>query len=540
MKKAIIILLVILCGTIFAISTSATAPIPEKPDLGIDFGTVSIIDGFEAPSALYANTDERVLLTDGNDNYVTYPTYYVTKDNATFDFDFSKLNTAQSVQYSKKSVVMVEIPEGVTTISNSYFAGTGNFPLCIYVQFPGSITSYGSSLFAGANTVIRSVEFLDGIAPITMGDSMFGGQWNGGAHSIEYVKFPNNLVSIGNNTFGKANGASKTIIFGKNLENIGTNFFGESTPSSTDTFMYVSDKFFTQTEVFSNLFGSEAPYHGNNLMLTMFYTGTRAQAEELVAKGLAVQTGYVWDSNKVKIVSASEYDYATHKPTSSKSITIVYDYNTCNAFYGAKHLEDTNPCLIQCTRCGQKEQDPNANHSFDNGVIAYESGYAKNGTLTLTCQNEGCVFNITPSVESVNPIFELLGFSTNISKTKMVAGYKFNRAEYSTYGKELSYGVVAYIPDGATCAPLTITNGEVTPIDPKFTIHAELETEYEYFDFLIVGIPQEKITLSMCAYVYDGITISYLNYENGALAQDNVAYAYYIENGTVTKVEATE
>ena len=130
-KRLFIAIFVVICMSLLALVSSASAPAPQKPALDVDFGTVTTIDGFTPPSELYVNTDERVLLVDEEGNYVTYPTYYVTKNNATFDFDFSKLNAAQSVQYAKKSVVMLEIPDGVTTISNSYFAGTGNF-LCAY------------------------------------------------------------------------------------------------------------------------------------------------------------------------------------------------------------------------------------------------------------------------------------------------------------------------------------------------------------------------------------------------------------------------
>ena len=122
MKKKILLSLALslLLVCFFVISISASAP--AKPELDVSFGSVTIIDGFEAPSELFVNTDERVLLVDENGNYVTYPTYYVTKNQTTFDFDFSKLNAAQAIQYTKKSVVMLEIPEGITTISGSYFA----------------------------------------------------------------------------------------------------------------------------------------------------------------------------------------------------------------------------------------------------------------------------------------------------------------------------------------------------------------------------------------------------------------------------------
>lgn len=517
MRKKLLLTMVIVAifTLLFAMCVFAAAPIPQKPDLGVDFGAVTTIDGFEAPSSLYTSTDERVLLVDEEGNYVTYPTYYVTKDNATFDFDFSKLNSAQSIQYSKKSVVMVEIPDGVTTISGSYFAGTGNFPLCVFVQFPGSVTSYGSSLFASANTVIRAVEFLDGTEPITMGDSMFGSQWNGGANSIEYVKFPNNLTSIGNNTFGKAKGASKTIIFGANLEKIGTGFFGESTPSSTDTFMYVSDVFFTETEVFSNLFGSEAPYHGNNLLLTMFYTGTKEQAEALVSKGLAVQTGYVWDANKVKIVSASEYDYATHKPTSSKSITIVYDYNKCDAFYNGIHNEQVlNSCQFGCANgCGVVALLENPEHSFGK-MVSYGGKSDVNYYLPITvCEAcENCKTEKDEVIE-IDPLFTDKGYSICLDGIGITYKFSADLDAIKLYRQHVSsdfeYGVVASKNEGT---PLSVVDGKTQCL--ANTVNAAMQaTELGYFEIKVIGLSDEYLDTPIvcCGYVRENEAIYYLS-----------------------------
>lgn len=499
MKKRIFTLLFIAaCVSLLALSVMAA---PTKPTLDVDFGDVTAIDGFTPPSQLYVNTDERVLLVDESGNYTTYPTYYVTKDNATFDFDFSKLNEAQAVEYTKKSVVMLEIPDGVTTISASYFAGTGNFPLCVSVQFPGSVTSYGGNLFGSYNNVIKVVEFLDGTEPIIMGDSMFGGQWNGGADSISYVKFPNNLVSIGNNTFGKAKGSSKNIIFGENLKVIGTGFFGESTPGDKDTFLYVSDKFFAENEMFANLFGSEAPYHGNQLRLTMFYTGTKAQAEALVAKGLAVNPGYVWDENKVKIVSASEYDYNAHKPTSNKSITIIYDYSKCDAFYNGIHqYDDSNPCVKACINCGLGTV-AHADKDAELVSITYANGYSNQGEKHTTCSNDGCPLN---TKEAVKPLFETSGYSIPESgEGEIAVSFIINYDEIAAFEKATGKSIAKY---GAFA--IAFDNiGSTDIINNEKAICAEVEKgAYATFEMRISGFETEahkEAKISFGAYVID-------------------------------------
>lgn len=481
MKKKILLSLALSLLLVCFLVISISASVPSKPELDVSFGSVTTIDGFVAPSELYKGTDERVLLTDGNNNYVTYPTYYVTKDSETFDMDFSKINEAQSVQYSKASVVMLEIPNGVTTVSKSYFAGTTNFPLCVSVQFPGTVTSYGTYMFQ-TNSVIKVVEFLDGIEPITMGDYMFGSNHAVGTSAIQYVKFPNNLTSIGNNTFGKAKYVSKTVIFGENLAQIGTGFFGESTARATDTFLYVSNKFFANAEVFTNLFGSEAPYHSNNLRLTMFYAGTKTQAEALVNKGLVIQeTGYVWAN--VKIVSASEYVYDTHKPTADKSITIVYDYSPCDAFYNGTHMSGTSKSF--------------EGESFISDYVV-KSGCTRCGANAI-------------EVDRLAPLFTNKGYS--YSGTSVLQEFVVDRAlieKYEAYFGDIRFGLVAASMqnDGA------VVNNNGEGINEKVAVVEYTEKDFDIFSMKVNGAGNADYAdkqICICAYLIVNGEVSYID-----------------------------
>ena len=517
MKKKLLLTMVIVAifTLLFAMCVFAAAPIPQKPDLGVDFGAVTTIDNFAAPSSLYTSTDERVLLVDEEGNYVTYPTYYVTKDNATFDFDFSKLNSAQSIQYSKKSVVMVEIPDGVTTISGSYFAGTGNFPACIYVQFPGSVTSYGSNLFASYNSVIRAVEFLDGTEPITMGDGMFGAQHNGGTSNLQYVKFPNNLVSIGNSTFGKS-WQNKTIILGENLEKIGTNFFGESTPSGKDTFVYASSKFFANPQdMFTNLFGGFDQWHNNYLRVTLFYTGTQEQAQTFVANGKAIQAGYMWDDDKALIVSASEYDYATHKPTQNADITIVYGVNKCDAFYNGTHNEQKlNSCQFGCARgCGVVALLENPEHSFGK-TVSYGGKSDVNYYLPITvCEAcENCK-TAKGDVVEIDPLFTDKGYSVCLDDVGITYKFSADLEAIKLYKQHVSsdfeYGVVASKNEGT---PLSVVNGKAESLENTVNV-AMQATELGYFEIKVIGLSDEYLETPIvcCGYVRENEAIYYLS-----------------------------
>ena len=480
MKKLLLLLsMVALLVCLFAVSANAAAPVPQKPQLDVDFGEATIIDGFTAPSELYVGTTGRVLLTDGNGVYDTYPTYYVTKDSTTFDFDFSKLNAALGVEYSKKSVVMVEIPTGVTAISGSYFAGTSNFPLCVSVQIPGTVTSYGGSMFS-TNSVIRIVECLDGTEPVTIGDSMFGSAWNGGANMIGYVRFPNNLVSIGKNTFGKTKGSSKVIILGENLKSIGTGFFAEGTPEKTDTFLYVSDNFFAETEVFANLFGGYGQYHDNHLKLTIFYTGTQTQLQALIDKGLAVQPkDYLWTNPT--IVSASEYDYETHKPKNRLTATFVYDFGKCDAFYGGHKM------------LGEEK------------II--EKKFFETIQIGDACANCG----MGQPVYYIDPIFTWKGYSacTYGETLSITQGFGINRAAvelYKKYVPDFDFGIFATVNKGGEAYAPSLGDEDVILINFDNSIN-------NFFDVKVTGIPTDKADtlIVFCAYVTEGKTVYYLD-----------------------------
>ncbi len=512
-KKLFLVLCIAVCAMLFAITASATSVVPQKPTLDVDFGAVTTIPEFTPPSDLYKTTTERVLLVDGEGNYVTYPTYYVTKDSTTFDFDFSKLNSAQSIQYSKKSVVMLEIPNGITTISNSYFSGTGNFPLCVSVQFPGTVTSYGSSLFAGPNNVIRVVEFLDGTEPVTIGDNLFAAQWNGGADNIEYVKFPNNLVSIGNRTFGKAY-QSKTIILGANLETIGTDFFSEATPKDKDTFLYVSDNFFKDTsKLFTNLFGINVNgKDSTELRLTIFYTGTEAQAQALVDAYTEIQTGYVLSNST--LVSASEYDYETHKPNSKLKATIVYDFNKCDAFYNGIHVFDTD--CTTADSCGNGCGLTNTKNESHNNVetLTFANGITAEGVHIVGCQNDGCTAN---TKESVAPVFTAKGYSTNADKNAINGGYEVNLKSLALYERligTLEYGIV--IANANSFGTNSFFDDEYN-VNSEKSLKVEMDKQYASFDCSInFGTnTTADLDLIICAYVIEGDTVTYIQASTG-------------------------
>ena len=521
MKRKLLLttLLVALFVCLFIVSVSAVTGSTSD-----EFGEVTVISGLNANTTI-TDKESRVVLINADGTYSTYPTYYISdlelQWQGTTQYSFDNLNEATGEEYSIKSIVRIEILHDATIWNSNggYFHDNTNL---VEVKFtPGTqITSIGGQIFKGCTNLKKinipatctdlgwlCFENCRGLEEITFDEGgtdniTFGGPSFQNCVSLEEVVLPERVTSISKSVFQSCSSLTE-VHFPQGFETITTSNFIYGTKSSV-------------TRLYLPITAEIATISTNCSYATIITPGTQEQVS-----ALGFETVYSYE------------EFVQSGMPSGKAIV----YGCCSSLvYTSKHnVIAINSCVNACSGCDAKEQNPNPIHIFDKGVIAYANGYASNGTFTVTCQNAGCICNTNPSIEAVAPIFELLGFATNMNKTKMVAGYVFNADSYSAYGKELSFGVVAYIPDSNTCAPLTVNEGVVTPIEPEYTIFAEVTSTYNSFDFLISGIPQEKITLAMCAYVYDGESISYLNYENGALAQNSVAYTYEIENGTVTK-----
>ncbi len=513
MKKKLLItaLIVVAMVCMLAVSVSAAAPAPQKPTLDVDFGTVSYIDGFTAPSELYVDTDERFVLDLGEGNYVTYPTYYITKNQAAFDVDFGKLNTALGgTNYSKANIALLEIPEGITTINNSTFSGSG-YAVCKYVQFPSTITTFGTNVF-NVNKAIVTVEFVDGSEPLAIGDGMFSGAWNGGPENVQYVKFPNNCVSIGTGTFSKSY-QTKTIIFGASLQTIGTGFFNESTPQNKETFIYASSNFFANTDMISNIFGGSDKYHNAFPKITLFYTGTQEEAQALIDKGLAVQpTGYIWTAENLTVVSADEYVYETHKPTKDVSMTLIYGVNACDAFYNSVHK---------------------------NAAPTY--GFAGQDYLSDYCETVACVnCGKSTSTSLIAPIFTSRGYSKSddafmfdmMVNTDALAAYNARYPE-----AQISYGFV--VSANNKVDKLIGADGEVTDA-------SALKVNLANADYKNVQVRLNNITtdsakalaVHACAYVIAGDKVSYIGQDTAK--ETSTLISYNDIQGDETVEEETE
>ena len=144
MKKRLFFILsmAILLFCVLSISVSAATT--------NEFGVAEKIDGIDLTN-MSTDTTSRVVLTDGNGNYYTYPSQYIVTNNGVFTYDFSKIN-AKGYSYSVSSVIRIEIPTTVTSVPTD----GGSNPLTRYntieIYFPenSTITKFSYGCFANS------------------------------------------------------------------------------------------------------------------------------------------------------------------------------------------------------------------------------------------------------------------------------------------------------------------------------------------------------------------------------------------------------
>ena len=141
------ILLTVICAFVlacsFAIVSSAATfsnladPIDGMGEMHIfgdeDNGTEEHRDGWYASKykdengkPLPNNTDfakvELVYTKNGTEHTVTYPTYYILKNDSTLTWDFSRLSVHLGVELGVTNISKIEIPYGTTIIPDGCFA----------------------------------------------------------------------------------------------------------------------------------------------------------------------------------------------------------------------------------------------------------------------------------------------------------------------------------------------------------------------------------------------------------------------------------
>ena len=186
---------------------------------------------------------------------------------------------------------------------------------------------------------------------------------------------------------------------------------------------------------------------------------------------------------------------------------IVYE-NHCDHYYNSVHVNDTNPCVINCDRCkayGVAKENPVHTEEIR---VTYVS-FAKAGEKVVGCGNEGCSYGTSYVLD---PLFICQGYSASEAGNGISLGFKVNNEaayEYKTLtGNAIKYGVFAVSQSRLGENVIFDESGNVT----EGVICAEIKaTEFTAFDIKVVGFSDENKSslLALGAYVAttkDGVT----------------------------------
>ena len=496
MRKKIIFTIAIIAvlSCLFAIGVSAAAT--------NEFGEIEYVSGMDEKSvfgqdgtALTATS--RVVLFDGKE-YHTYPAYYIFTNNVNTTTDFSQLNTLAEKSYYKNSVIRAEVPNNVQKVTGDIFKGYNDLK---YVHFPDTLIEISGNMFYTS-------------------------------HGLEWVNIPRDCVSVGGYAFyGCSSLTTIDMTNAKSLKRTEQNQF-YNCPNLKE--LIFPEGF----EYFGGAGGGGANQTGLKSLTTLYlpssttYMGSISEAKSL--KSFTVPLGvtsikagqFAWSPglNKVVLhsgitsVDAKALDMTLYLTevvyTGSETDTVVDSIkaafsgatltygNHCNYYYDGEHLNDTNPCVINCIRCnsfGVAKENPIHNKTAS---ILYKNGYDVAGVRATICSNEGCTYNVTNEAVA---LFTCLGYSAYEAGGDGIAiGYLVNNEAIEEYtsitSKSLNYGVFVASQNKLGENDIFDQEGNKT----SGVVSVEI-TSYEFavFELKVVGFTDENkgSLLAMGAYV---------------------------------------
>lgn len=503
MKKIVFtfaLVTVLVC--LFAISISA-ASTNEFADLK----DVELVPGMDEKSVFGEDGEEstftsRVVLYDSvGKEYHTYPAYYIFTNNVNTTTDFSQLNRLAQKSYGKTNVIRAEVPNNVQKVTGDIFKAYNDLK---YVRFPDTLKEISGNMFYTS-------------------------------HGLEWVNVPRDCVSIGSYAFyGCSSLVTIDMSNAQSLKRTEVNQF-YNCPNLKE--LIFPEGF----EYFGGAGGGGANQTGLASLETLYlpdsvtYMGTISEARKIgtfvvpqgitslrdsqfhycvglnklvVHKGVtSISSSAFRDSNYIYefVYTGSENDDVVQTLKSYKSMFVqvatVTMGNHCDYYYGGEHLDDTNPCVINCTRCDSVNvPKKNPVHAEITG-IEYVSFDAV-GTVIVSCSNEGCAY----SRETEAPaIFKCLGYSAPESGTGGIAlGFMVDKTAVADYErisrKTLKYGIFAVSQE-------KLGNEDIFGLDgaaSQGVVSVDL-TRYEFsaFELKIVGFEgdQKSAKLAMGAYV---------------------------------------
>ena len=396
----------------------------------------------------------------------------------------------------------VNIPDTVKTFGQGAFYGC---KALTSIELPSALTSIGGKCFQNCSGLVR-VELPAGVTSIPQ-DGFHA------CSSLTYINVPRDCVSIGNYAFnGCGNLEVLDMSEAKSLKSTGSNFGGCKItslvfPEGFETFGgYTSASKLTYIS-----FPNSLKKLGRIQMASI--------TEFVVPDGLTSLGGKTFD-----------YCGSLQKVTIPKTVASI-DTSNNGTFFGTtknnlKEIiytgNETDPVVAQI-----RAALPNATITFANHCDVYyggnhavgESEYVFSSFIESSIDQGVCTkCGQKSTLATYNPIITFVGLSAKIDGDKICMSYTIDKDSLAIYeektGKTLGtvkFGVTAAIVADGTAQYETLKD-DLTPVNNK-TIVAPASSEYAGFDFVISGFTAEHYErlLVMCAYVYDGSEVYYVD-----------------------------
>ncbi len=359
---------------------------------------------------------------------------------------------------------------GNFTFSNAEFYGCSGLK---YADFSKStLTTMGQYTFTGCSN-LETVLLPEGFVSITAASFS-------GLSKLTTVSFPSTLKEIsGKQAFSSTGLTNVRLPYG--LEKLGNNIFQASKVETViipSTVTSVGEHCFNNAKSLKYVIIANPDvtnYHNymfyESVIDLIFFAGTEADARTFAGR-----------LSKASFTNFVSYDDYLKNPTiSSYKDTIVYGTRNCE--------------------CGDLANDE---------VKFQYTDYLSGMQDAISC---GC--GKTTVVESYAPIMEFVGYSAKIGGNRICIGYTINHESLAVFtektNKALTFGVTAAIVADGTTQYKTLED-DLTPTNNK-TVVASVDGKLAGFDFILSGFTSahyEK-SLVMCAFVYDGSKIIYID-----------------------------
>ncbi len=392
-------------------------------------------------------------------------------------------------------VKSVNIPSTCTTINGYAFKNSK----ILSITVPSSVTTIGTEVAYGC-TELKEINHHAQIAGTYMYrncsavetleiDNLVTAETYSfyGLTSLKTIDLPNTLTTVGDFSFSKL--GVETLVTPTSLVNVGKSAFYSSATLKTAVVLgsVMTDSMFASC---SNLYDAVitsnlTTFSGNPFAscsqssFTIYFLGNDYEAVRTLTKSNVRFSGPLCD-----------YEEFNRADFGTKNV-FVYNANLCEVVYG-NHLEDNNPCVINCERCGVKgkaEENPIHKEITD---LLYAS-YDKDGQAITSCGNNGCAYKTTKEAPA---LFTCLGYSSpEGDRGGIVIGFTINKEalnEYSEYlskiGKTFKYGAFAVAKAKLGDKDIFGENGAVA----DYAVVAEI-SDYDFvaFDIKIVGFTDE-------------------------------------------------